>query len=331
MDALSELLKATHLTGATFIAAELKAPWFFRAPPSQAIAAALMPEADHIVPYHLIGAGACFVSLDDGPMLELAAGDVVIFPHGDQHSLGGSSQPVPDTLTVSDLSRLVSRGETIPVRGGGDGATTELICGFLACNQRLCQPLLIGLPRVIRVSLNDDPGAAWLRDTLRFSANESAHPRAGSALMLARLSELIFVEALRRYIDAATDARTGWLAALRDRHIALALGRLHGSPGQAWTVDALARTAGLSRSVFADRFTQCLGQPPMQYLATWRLTLAADQLRSGKVSIGRIAEQVGYESEASFTRAFKREFGLPPATWRRTQEPAGPAAPVSPR
>jgi transcriptional regulator GlxA family with amidase domain len=174
------------------------------------------------------------------------------------------------------------------------------------------------------VSLSDDPGALWLRSSVDLAVAETAQPRAGN--MLAKLSELLFVETIRRYIKALPDDETGWLPGLRDPHIARALALLHGRPAHPWTVEEVARAVGLSRTVLAERFMHYLGQPPIQYLTRWRLSLAADHLRDGSTSIGRVAEQVGYDSEASFTRAFKRAFGLPPATWRRRKAQAPVAA-----
>lgn len=330
MDALSKVLKTIRLTGAAFFESELKAPWSIMAPSSCAIADALMPEADHVVPYHLIVAGGCAVKLLDGPSIDLAAGDVVLFPNGDRHILSGMPQFGPLSVTPEDLTKLLLRGKITPIRGGGDGAATAIICGFFACDRRLSAPILDGLPRMLRVSLCDDPGAMWLRSSVHFSVAETARPHA-AAQTVAKLSELVFVETIRRYIEDLPDSQTGWLAGLRNPHAAKALALLHGRPEHPWTVEALAREVGVSRTVLAERFMHYLGQPPIQYLTKWRLSLAADRLRDGSTSIGRVAEHVGYASEASFTRAFKREFGLPPATWRRKEAHPPPTTAPKPR
>jgi AraC-like DNA-binding protein len=319
VDALSDVLRTIRLTGAAFFASELRAPWSIVAPSSRAIADALMPDADHVVPYHFVTSGRCAVKLIDGPTIELAAGDVVVFPKGDQHMLGGTSQFGPVSMPPEDLAKLLSRGKITPIRGGGDGAVTEMVCGFFACDSRLSGPILAGLPRMLRVSLSDDPGATWLRSSVHFSVDESAQRRAGAETFLAKLSELLFVETIRRYVKNLPDSQTGWLAGLRNPHVAKALALLHGRPDHPWTVEELAREVGLSRTVLAERFMHFLGQPPIQYLTKWRLSLAADRLREGSTSIGRVAEHVGYDSEASFNRAFKRQFGLPPAAWRRRE------------
>ena len=317
MDALSEVLKTIRLTGAAFFASELRAPWAIVAPSSRAIADALMPEADHVVPYHFVAAGRCVVKLLDGPAIDLAAGDVVVFPQGEHHMLGGTPQFGPLSVPPEDLTKLLKRETITPIRGGGEGAVTEMICGFFACDRRLSAPIIDGLPRVLRVSLGDDPSAQWLRSSVHFSVTETAQPGAGAQSVLAKLSELLFVETIRRYVKQLPDGETGWLAGLRNPHVTKALALLHGRPEYPWTVEEVARKVGLSRTVLAERFLHYLGQPPMQYLTRWRLSLAANSLREGSASIGRVAEQVGYDSEASFTRAFKRAFGLPPATWRR--------------
>jgi AraC family transcriptional regulator, alkane utilization regulator len=329
VDTLSEVLKTIRLTGAAFFESELKAPWSIVAPSSRAIAEALMPEADHVVPYHLVTAGRCVAKLLDGPPIDLEAGDVIMVPHGDHHVLGGTRQFGPVSMTPEALAQLLARGKVTSIRGGGDGAATEMVCGFFACDRRLSAPLLAGLPRMLRVSLNDDAGAAWLRSSVRFSVLATAQARAGADTLLAKLSELLFAETIRRYIKDLPDGQTGWFAGLRNPHVTKALALLHARPKHSWTVEELAREVGLSRTVLAERFVHYLGQPPIQYLTKWRLSLAANGLREGSTSIGRVAEQVGYDSEASFTRAFKREFGLPPATWRRkgARAPA-PAAPT---
>ena len=202
------------------------------------------------------------------------------------------------------------------LRYGGGGDTTRLICGFLASDSVLSNPLLAALPRLFRIGMRGTD-AAWLETSMRFAASEAALARAGGATVLGKLSELLFIEAVRRYTETLPANERGWLAGLRDRFVGRALSLMHARPAHPWTVDALGRQVGLSRSALAQRFTALLGQPPMQYLARWRLQLAARQLRGGDVPLAVVAEDVGYESEAAFNRAFKREFGVPPAAWRR--------------
>ncbi len=189
----------------------------------------------------------------------------------------------------------------------------------------VCRPLLEALPRLLRIPIGDGPAAALLRELLRVGVRESSASRPGAESMLAKLSELMFVEAMRRYVENLPPEGKGWLAGVRDSQIGRALALLHGEPGKAWTVDELAREVALSRSALAERFTALVGEPPIQYLMRWRLALAAQALRSGNRAIARVAEETGYESESAFNRAFKREFGMPPAAWRRrgTRSPQG--------
>ena len=207
-------------------------------------------------------------------------------------------------------------GEVMTLAYGGGGEVTRMVCGFLAAQDILKNPLLSALPRLFKVSMRGS-SASWLESSLRFATEEAASTHAGSATVLAKLSELVFVEAVRRYVDTMPDDRKGWLAGLRDRFVARALALMHARPAHPWTVEDLAHRVGMSRSALAQRFTDLLGVPPMQYLAQWRLQLAAQQLRLTDRSLVSVAEDVGYESEAAFNRAFKREFGMPPATWRR--------------
>jgi AraC-like DNA-binding protein len=200
---------------------------------------------------------------------------------------------------------------------------TRIVCGFLCCQQLSEDPLLAALPDVLRLDTREGSAAEWIRVSFEFAADEIAAGRSGSEAILARLSELLFVEAVRRHIDSLPGEQTGWLAGLRDTYIGRTLALIHRRPNEAWTVDALAREAGMSRSALAERFTRLIGRPPMHYLQQWRLHLAAQRLRSSHDPLARIAFEVGYESEAAFNRAFKRLFGAPPATWRKL---AGEAA-----
>ena len=203
------------------------------------------------------------------------------------------------------------------IRHGGGGEQTRIVCGFLGCDRFEGNPLAGALPAVLRFDTRQGSAAAWMRSSLEFAADEIAARRAGSETVLAKLSELLFVEALRRYVEGLPEEQTGWLAGLKDPFVSRALSLLHGRVAKEWTVDDLGREVGLSRSALADRFTRLIGEPPMRYLARWRIQVAAHQLRNSDTPLARIAEQVGYESEAAFNRAFKRSFGVPPATWRR--------------
>ena len=321
MDALSDLLGAVRLTGAVFLEMELRAEWSYLTAPARKIADVLMPEADHVVPFHLLTEGRCHARLLDGDPVELRSGDLLLFPGGDRHVLAAASEGAlrlkPVEITGESLRTLLRRGEIAEFRKEGSGEETRIVCGFLACDRRLAEPMLRSLPRLLKVAMGDEGTAAWVRSSIRFSVAESAAARPGSAAVLARLSEVLFAEAIRSYVDQLPPEASGWLAGLRDRYVGRALALLHERPAHAWTVDELAAKVGLSRSALGERFTALIGAPPMQYLARWRASLASRLLRESNFSILRVATDVGYESEAAFNRAFKRELGLPPAAWRK--------------
>jgi AraC-like DNA-binding protein len=202
-------------------------------------------------------------------------------------------------------------------RFGGGGEITRFVCGYMACEPRLCEIFLSGLPKILKVSVSDEPSGQWLQNSIRFSVDHANSGRAGSSLVLAKLSEVLLVETLRRYISSLPPDQTGWMAGARDPVIGQALALLHKEPAHPWTIAELARRTGLSRTRLAERFRHFLGESPMAYLAQWRLKLGAEILRSTEDSVAEVADAVGYGSEAAFNRAFKREFDCPPAQFRR--------------
>jgi AraC-like DNA-binding protein len=297
MDALSEVLGAVRLTGAVFLEMQMRAGWSILTAPARKIADVLMPEADHVIPFHLVTQGGCYARLvDDGPV-ELSAGDLILFPAGDRHVLSAASAAAlsrkPVEVTGETLDQLLKRGEVAALKQGESGEATRIVCGYLACDKRLAEPILLGLPRLLKVSMRDRGTAAWVRSSIEFSVAESAAARPGSAAVLARLSEVLFAEAIRQYMDELPPDRAGWLAGLRDRHVGRALALLHEDPAHAWTVDELAKKVGLSRSALGERFAELIGAPPMQYLTRWRTSLAARQLKDTQASIQGIAGEVG--------------------------------------
>jgi AraC family transcriptional regulator, alkane utilization regulator len=339
MDAVSDVLRVVHLSGAVYLNAEFTAPWCVIGQTDAALCAAFLPRSERVVSYHLITGGSCWAQLADDPSsaIHLNAGELLVVPQGETHTMGSA----PDLSPVPSASLLASQLETTPgevmkLSYGGGGTPTRIVCGFLACDETGSNPLLSALPQIFKIDMRNDPRSAWLESSLEFAAAEAAEWRAGSATILARLSELLFVEAVRRCVDALPEDRKGWLAGVRDRFVGRALSMLHAQPAHSWTVDELARKVGLSRSALALRFTDLLGQPPMQYLARWRLQIAAQELSTGSKSLAAVAAQVGYDSEAAFNRAFKREFGMPPAGWRKNRgkadvagAPANAAQPVA--
>jgi AraC-like DNA-binding protein len=322
MDALSDVLKSVRLEGALYLNAEFTAPWCIRGKCGMTSVGERLAGADHVVYFHFLTEGGCKVRLADGAqVLDVAAGDLVLFPRDDRHLMGSDLQLAPlDTETLNYADAAVD-ADFVHVRHGGGGVPTRFVCGYLACNRSVCRPLLDALPRMLRIPIGDGHASALLRELLRAGVRESSAARPGAASMLAKLSELMFVEALRRYVEGLPPQGKGWLAGVRDAHIGHALALLHGDPGRAWTVDALAREVALSRSALAERFAALVGESPIQYLIRWRLALAAQMLRAGREAIARVAERSGYESETAFSRAFRREFGVGPAAWRKSAPP----------
>jgi AraC-like DNA-binding protein len=322
MDAVSDVLRAVRLSGAVFLNGTFTAPWCLIGRTDAALCGAYLPRSERIVSYHLILEGSCWATLADDPAsaIHVDAGELLIVPQGETHVMGSAVDlsPVPsESLLAGQMA--TAPGEVMMLSHGGGGALTRIVCGFLACDDTLSNPLLSSLPRLFKIDMRHDPRAAWLESSLKLAAAEAAESRAGGTIVLARLSELLFVEAIRNCIEALPENQTGWLAGVRDRYIGRALSLLHGQAAHPWTVDELARKVGLSRSALAQRFTDLLGQPPMQYLARWRMQIAAHELLIGSKPLTAVAEQIGYESEAAFSRAFRREFGMPPAGWRRSK------------
>jgi len=315
MDVLSEVLRVIRLDGALFFNGEFSAPWCVSEPPSTAIASYLSPNSGHLILYHFLTEGRAVARLPDGTREELTAGDVVIFPHGDAHLLGNGSPEKPlDALLM--FEKNLTEGLKL-ARFGGGGEVTRLICGYLVCEPRLSQIFLAGLPKILKVRITNEPADRWLENSIRFSVGEETSLEAGSSIVRAKLSEVLFVETLRRYINALPSEQTGWLAGARDPAIGQALALLHTEPAHPWTVANLSRRVGLSRTRLAERFRHFLEQSPMAYLTKWRLKLGAEDLVSTENSVEDIAASVGYGSAAAFNRAFRREFDCPPAQFRR--------------
>ena len=315
-DVLSDVLRAIRLTGAVYFDFELTSPWVAEAPPSRDIAATVMPGVQRVMEYHVIARGACWGHAVGHEPLRLNEGDLILFPHGDAHILSSA----PGMRATPDMA-IFARGTTpLPLvyeLGGGGPERARIVCGFLGCDARPFNPLLTAMPMVIHLAGAADGATSWLATLLNLAVRESGSARAGSENVLSRLSELMFVEAIRRYIEGLPAAQTGWLAGLRDPVVGQALAALHAQPTEAWTVERLARSVGVSRSILADRFTESVGHPPMQYLALWRMQLASRMLLDGG-PVSEVGAAVGYESEAAFSRAFKKLVGEPPGTWRRT-------------
>jgi AraC-like DNA-binding protein len=289
MDVLSQILSVVKMEAARFFEAEYRAPWRERSPAPRDHGLPLAPGDGHLIAFHLLTEGRALARLEHGEPVALGPGDIVVLPHGDAHVLE---------------------------HAGGAGTTTRFVCGYLSCDPRLVRTVLGGLPPLFKVSVGHTPAARWLESTIRFAVDHAGTALAGSQAVLAKLSEALFVETLRHYVALVPEEQTGWLAGARDPEVGRALALLHRQPARPWTVGALAKEAGVCRSVLTERFTRYLGEPPMAYLMRWRLQLGAQMLSSSRDGVAQVAFEVGYESESAFNRAFKREFGMPPGRFR---------------
>ena len=310
MDPLSDLLRVVRLDGAFFYPVEAVAPWGVESAAARELAPRILPHAEHLIAYHILSEGRCFAGVLGEEQVELAPGDMIVFPHGDANLMSSARglrvMPGVNTAAPARYPAAVHIGEPGPV-----GAT--FVCGFLGCDRLPFNPLLAALPRMLHVRGLSD---AWLDTFARRLTEESRLDRPGADTVLTRLAELMFIEVLRRYLEGLPQGQTGWLAGLRDEVVGRVLALLHARPGHPWTLDELAREAGSSRSSVAKRFTELVGQPPMQYLTEWRMQVAANLLAQTGAKVSTVGAEVGYDSEAAFSRAFKKATGLAPGAWR---------------
>ena len=327
MDVLSEVLKVVTLEGAMFYNAEFSAPWGIREPPAREMAPYLSPIGGHVIIFHLVTDGRGMAMVEGGQWVPLVAGDIVVFPHGDQHFMENGS-PKERTDNARNLHLIQSQGLKLDRQGGG-GEVTRLVCGYMACEPRLSRVVLAGLPPVFKVNIREDASGRWLEQSIRFSVDEAGGEGPGGEAVRAKLSEVLFVETLRRYVAQWPEGRAGWLAGARDPEVGRALALMHRRPEHPWTLAELAKESGVSRSVLAERFRHFLDAPPMTYLTAWRLQLGARMLASTSQSVAQVAAAVGYESEPAFNRAFKRLFGAPPARFRRQSRGAPAPRPAT--
>jgi len=326
-DTLSDLLRAVRLRGALFFYVEGAHPWVAETPNQREVIPAILPGVDHMMEFHGVARGSCWAAIAGETPVRLDEGDLVIFPQGDAHVM--SSAPglrarnvdpgvfftprppqLPFALSMND------EGDMTALLDGGGRDKTTIVCGFLGCDARPFNPLLAALPRIIQMrGLAQE--SSWVGTFLRSVVEESNRKRPGGEAVLERMSEMLFVEVLRRYVDSMPADATGWLAGMRDASVGRALAVMHDRPAHAWTIERLGEEVGLSRSSLHERFVHFIGQPPMQYLAAWRMQLAAASLRDTDAKVIEVALHVGYENEAAFSRAFRRAVGESPAAWRR--------------
>lgn len=312
MEALDIVLSTMKLSGSIFLEAEFSSPWCVSSQIQPGDCAAYFPSPAHVISYHYVRSGRLLCSVADGPEIEVKAGQIFLVPRNERHLLGSSLESAP--VNASELLLPANGGPLAQIIWGGGGERTELFCGFLGTLAPI-DSFLMSLPRILVIDVSSGAGGEWLTNSIRYaSVGGQVSPQ-----MLGRLAELLFAEAVRHYILSLDAEQTGWLAAVNDAHVSRAIILIHSRCAEDWTTDMLAREAGLSRSAFADRFTRLIGVPPMRYLAHHRMNVAANMLREGCQSASTIAYSIGFSSEAAFNRAFKKEFGVPPGTWRREQ------------
>ena len=323
MDAFSAILTGVKLSGAVFFSAEFSAPWGFSTPPSKVMRERFAPDAAHLVLYHLLIEGGGIAETDDGRAVALGPGDVVIFPHGDPHHMRSGKETRPPFPNYGISSKIEAR-DLSPLRAGGGGDVSKFVCGYMTCDPHLSRPILNGLPSVFKVNVRTDSSGHWLENSILHLVEEAASGRVGSEAMLAKLSEALFVDTLRRYVDNLPEQEHGWLAGARDPIVGKSLALLHGRVAHPWTIADLADEVGISRSALVERFSRYLSEPPMAYLTRWRLQLAAESLQKTSRGVADIAGDIGYQSEAAFSRAFRREFGQPPGRYRSDHKVSRP-------
>ncbi len=328
-DTLSNLLRNIRLRGAMFYHVEGVAPWVAEAPPARDIIPAILPGVEHLMEFHGVARGSCWAGIVGEDRIRLDVGDLVIFPQGDAHAIASGPEVNAERVDLGmyfgprpkqlPYSLHMTAGAGAKTQGGCDSVGATIVCGFIGCDIRPFNPLLAALPRILRVPGRADGGNSWLPGVLQAVVQESNDKRPGGEAVLERMTEMLFVEALRRYVDMLPAGETGWLAGLGDAAVGRALALLHERPAEAWTLERLAEAAAVSRSTLHERFAHLIGQPPMQYLAQWRMQLAAGWLRDTDAKILEVALEVGYENEAAFSRAFRRATGESPGAWRRAR------------
>jgi AraC-like DNA-binding protein len=319
-DPLSDVLHMVKLTGALFFLVDASFPWGVEVPQADTFAAIILPRAQHVVSYHIVLNGSGWANVPGLPPTRFETGDILVFPHGDPYSMLSTPDQAPEfdrEATLQFFRDMAADRLPFVVREGGGGPErTQFICGYLGCDGRPFNPVLMALPRLLHVKRRADSRHSMLDGLIQFTLAEASDPRAGGGCIRLRLSELMFVEVVRRYLEALPAGQTGWLSGLSDPAIGRVLSMLHERPRHAWTLSELAEGAGISRAVLAARFSHLVGHPPMQYLTLWRMQVAARLLADGTMKVAAAAHEVGYESEAAFSRAFKKATGVPPAEWR---------------
>lgn len=316
IDPLSEVLRSVRLTGGVFLECRFDAPWSVISKISREQWQPYLAKPNQVIGYHFVIEGRLLATVDGQPPLEVSAGEIVLLPHNDAHVLA-SAAGIPPINAFTFLKPSEDGGLDRIVYGGG-GEPTRIVCGFLASEQN-DNPLIARLPKILKLDIREGASRAWVEASVRFAADELVRGGLASSGTMSRLSELLLVEAMRNYASDLSEEETGWLKGFTDPHIGRALALIHGNIAKPWSADELAKAVAMSRSTFMERFTTLIGMPPIRYVTTWRLLTARLQLVETRITIAQLAHAVGYASEEAFSRAFKREFGLPPNRWREKQ------------
>jgi AraC-like DNA-binding protein len=317
-DTLSDVLKSVRLTGAAYFEIVAQEPWSVHSPACELILPRILPDADRLIAYHVVVSGRCFASRNGGEAVPLEAGEVVMFTNADPHVMSSDAgmRAEPPTADVIDIAEAGLLPFHVNLMKGG-AESTRLVCGYLACDAKPFNPLLEALPPMLKAGDIGRNDTGWLGQFIHFAVAEVADKRAGSESILTKLSELMFIDVVRRYIEALPPHDNGWLAGLRDPAVGRAMALIHARPSFNWTIEGLARQCAVSRTVMAERFVRLVGVSPMHYLAKWRMQVAAEMLNRGNANMATIAAEIGYESEAAFSRAFKKMTGVTPSAWRQ--------------
>jgi AraC-like DNA-binding protein/mannose-6-phosphate isomerase-like protein (cupin superfamily) len=313
MDPLSETLRSVRLSGGMFLSGHFTAPWCISVEITPTDCAPFLKSPTHVITYHFVSKGRLVVVLEGQPPFEVEAGEIVLFPQNAPHTLACEAGLKP--VSAGQLIQRSEDGGLDRIRHGGGGAATEIFCGFLASEDNY-NPLMSTLPRALKTNVREGATREWIEASVRFAAAELAEGKLASSSVISRLSESLLTEAVREYSSTLAEGDLGWLNGVKDPQVGRALALLHHDLSAPWSVETLAKEVGVSRSAFVDRFTSLVGMPPIRYLTVWRLQTAKHGLREPGKTIAQLAYSVGYESEEAFSRAFKREFGLPPAKWR---------------
>ncbi len=303
-DALTDVLDTLRIEGKIFCVSDMKAPW------------ATKKDEQKLIYFYVIENGEGIVEFaNDGEKVKLSGGDLILLPHGEEHTIYNGSKDNP--LILDDVFAAETVNDRHYLKYGGDGAATNFICGVFQFVNRAENTLISALPRVVRVTAETDEASRWLAPTLKLLSYEARNPRQGSASIINRLTAIIFVQAIRIWVETGGENQTGWLAALKDQQISRALNLLHQNPAANWTVAKIAASIGMSRSPFAAKFTRLVGEPPLTYLKKRRMNLALNYLRTEPLNVAEVAARVGYGSEAAFSKTFKQHFGKPPRDFKK--------------